>query len=542
MNCRGVQGVIAVHDAQEAGRLFKGFFTQACDFFQRSTGFERAIFVAMADDVLRQGGVEAGDSRQQCHGRGVHIHAHGVYAVFHHRIQAACQLQLRHVVLVLADADGFRVDLHQFGQRVLQATSDGHCATDRHVEVREFLGGQLRRRVHRSACFGDHDLGHLHGWVFFDQLGGQLVGFAAGGAVADGDQVHRVLGAQGGQDRQGLVPLVVRYVWVHGSVVQQLAGGVDHRDLATGAQARVEAQGGTRASRCGQQQVVQVMGEHVDRFGFGAVAQFAQQVGFQVGVELDLPGPAHHFAQPLVCGAVLVLDAELLTDHAFARVHGARQLVTDFQRGAENAFVTAAENRQGAVGRHAFERLVVFEVVAELGAFFLFAGDDAGAEDGFLLEVGTQFFQEAGVFGEALHQDVLGAFEGGLDVGDAFFRVDEARGFGFRGQRWVVEQAIGQITQAGFQGDLALCTTFLFVRQVKVFEAGLGVREFDVAFQLRGQLALFLDAGEDADTPFVEFSQVAQALFQVPQLGVVEAAGYFFSVTGDEGHRGAFIQ
>jgi hypothetical protein len=39
---------------------------------------------------------------------------------------------------------------------------------------------------------------------------------------------------------------------------------------------------------------------------------------------------------------------------------------------------------------------------------------------------------------------------------------------------------------------------------------------------LWGQLALFRDAGEDADAPFVEFSQVAQALFQVPQLNVVE--------------------
>jgi hypothetical protein len=46
------------------------------------------------------------------------------------------------------------------------------------------------------------------------------------------------------------------------------------------------------------------------------------------------------------------------------------------------------------------------------------------AEGGFLLEEVAQFFQQAGVFGEALHEDVLGAFEGGLDVGDAFFGVD----------------------------------------------------------------------------------------------------------------------
>ena len=49
------------------------------------------------------------------------------------------------VVLILADADGFGIDLHQFGQRVLQAAGDGDGAAQRHVHVREFLGGQLGR-------------------------------------------------------------------------------------------------------------------------------------------------------------------------------------------------------------------------------------------------------------------------------------------------------------------------------------------------------------------------------------------------------------
>jgi hypothetical protein len=115
-------------------------FRPGGDFLQRGAGFERAVLVAVGDDVLRQGRVEAGDARQQRHRGGVHVHAHGVHAVLDHRIQAARQFQLRHVVLVLADADGFRVDLHQLGQRVLQAAGDRHGATDRHVQVREFLG------------------------------------------------------------------------------------------------------------------------------------------------------------------------------------------------------------------------------------------------------------------------------------------------------------------------------------------------------------------------------------------------------------------
>ena len=96
--------------------------------------------------------------------------------------------------------------------------------------------------------------------------------------------------------------------------------------------------------------------------------------------------------------------------------------------------------------------------------------------------------------------------------------------------------------EAGFEGDLALGAALLLVRQVQVFEAGLGVGQLDFAGQFRGQLALFLDAGEDAGAAFVEFAQVAQALFQMAQLGVVQATGHFLAVTGDERHGRAFVQ
>ena len=112
-----------------------------------------------------------------------------------------------------------------------------------------------------------------------DQLARQLVGLAAGSTVADGDQVDGMLGAQLGEDRQSAVPVVARGVRVDGGGFQQLAGGVDHCDLAAGAQARVQ-----RRSRAGrrrsQQQVMQVTGEHRDRLVFGLVAQLAEQVGF----------------------------------------------------------------------------------------------------------------------------------------------------------------------------------------------------------------------------------------------------------------------
>lgn len=102
--------------------------------------------------------------------------------------------------------------------------------------------------------------------------------------------------------------------------------------------------------------------------------------------------------------------------------------------------------------------------------------------------------------------------------------------------------ASASFAEAGFQGDLALGAALLLIRQVEVFETGLGVGELDVAGQFGGQLALFLDAGEDRAAAFFQFAQVAQALFQHAQLGIVEAAGDLFAVTGDEGNGGAFVE
>ncbi len=170
-----------------------------------------------------------------------------------------------------------------------------------------------------------------------------------------------------------------------------------------------------------------------------------------------------------------LLDAEALGDHQLAGVQGARRFVADLEAGAEDALVAPAEDRQGAVRRHAFQRLVVLEVVAELGAFGFLAGDHAGAQGGFVLQEGAQLVEQAGIFGEALHEDVLGAFEHGLHIGEALLGIDEARGLGFRVERRVIEQAVGQLAEAGFQGDLALGAALLLVWQIEVFETRLGV-------------------------------------------------------------------
>ncbi len=74
-----------------------------------------------------------------------------------HVVERALEGALVHVVLVLADADRLRVDLHEFCERIHEAASDGDRATHSHVVIREFLASHLGSRVDRRAGFVDDE-------------------------------------------------------------------------------------------------------------------------------------------------------------------------------------------------------------------------------------------------------------------------------------------------------------------------------------------------------------------------------------------------
>ena len=106
----------------------------------------------------------------------------------------------------------------------------------------------------------------------------------------------------------------------------------------------------------------------------------------------------------------------------------------------------------------------------------------------------------------------------------------------------IVQQGVGQGFQAGLAGNLGAGAALGLVGQVKVFQACLGVGCLDGLFQFRGELVLLGDALEDGVASLFHLSQVAQAFFQIPQLGVVQAAGDFFPVTGNKGDGGTFVE
>ena len=109
-------------------------------------------------------------------------------------------------------------------------------------------------------------------------------------------------------------------------------------------------------------------------------------------------------------------------------------------------------------------------------------------------------------------------------------------------ERRVGEQHVGQRLDARFARDLALGAALGLVRQVQVFQFLLGRRGLDGGAKLGRQLALLVDALEHRFAPVLEFAQVAQPVFQLAQLDVVQAAGGLLAVAGDEGDGGAAVE
>lgn len=207
----------------------------------------------------------------------------------------------------------------------------------------------------------------------------------------------------------------------------------------------------------------------------------------------------------------------------------------------QHAFVTSAQQCQGAVRGHRHDGLAKIEPVAKLSAFVLLAIDHARDDDAVIAQELAELAKQGGVLGEMLHEDLARAVEHGLGVAEAGLAIEVVGSFDLRAELRIGEQGFGQRRDAGFAGDLRLGAALLLVGQVEVFETLLGLGILDGFAQLGGKLALFFDAREHSRAALLEFAQIAEALLEVAQLGVVEGAGHFLAVAGDERHGRAFI-
>ena len=141
---------------------------------------EGALRVAVGDDRLGERRPEAGDMREQRRRGHVEIDPDRVHRILDHRLQRMPQAVLVDVMLILSDPDGLRIDLDEFGQRVLQTASNGDRSAHSEVEVRELLRREFGGGIDRGARLRDDHLGRLRRRQRGEHLGDQPLGLAAG--------------------------------------------------------------------------------------------------------------------------------------------------------------------------------------------------------------------------------------------------------------------------------------------------------------------------------------------------------------------------
>ena len=139
--------------------------------------------------------IQAGHVPQQGNAGRVQIDADLVDAGFDDAIERFAQVLAVDVVLIQADADVGRIDLDQFAQGILQTPADGDGAAQRGVEVGKLFPAIGADGIDAGARFVDDDVGQV-GQIGGDDVGDDLLGFAAAGAVAQGDDLHLMLDEQ----------------------------------------------------------------------------------------------------------------------------------------------------------------------------------------------------------------------------------------------------------------------------------------------------------------------------------------------------------
>ena len=428
-------------------------------------------------------------------------------------------------MLVLAHADGLGRDLHELGQRILEAAPQAHGAARGDVEVGILLACQLGGRVHRGAGLV-HD-GVAHGRAGLgDVVGHRLLGFAAARPVADDDDVDAVLLDVGGQLGLRFLYLGARRGGEDRGVVEQLAVLVQHGHLAARAVAGVERDDARPAYGTLLQEALGVLGEHADGIRLGALGELGAQVALHRRRDQALVAVRDGGFQGSCEGAVAAQDAAL--QQARGRVGVGAHLHFELL-----LLLAAVDGEDAVVGdaRQGFGEVVVRLVDGLLGRVDGFDGQRAAS-----LGSRAQAGDVLGVVGDDLGHDVLRALQRILGRGVSRFRVHEAGGQGQRvlcaaalredEQRERLEPGVARLRGAG--GAL------LPVRLVQVLDALHDRGLVDLRAQVGRELALLLDGAQHLVLAGFEVAHVAQALVQIAQRRIVDAAGGLLAVAGDE--------
>jgi len=128
-----------------------------------------------------------------------------------------------------------------------------------------------------------------------------------------------------------------------------LAGGVDDRELHAGAQSRIKPYGHPGAGRHGEQQIAQIGGEHAHGLALGGLPK--PRALIEMDFDLGAPGPADRVGKPAVGTPSTITDTESSGNALLvAIVSPVGAGLFGLERKLEHLFLLGAEQREDAMG------------------------------------------------------------------------------------------------------------------------------------------------------------------------------------------------
>ncbi len=139
MNCRCVEGILPVINAEKSGRLLECLWSHPGHFENIVTCFKGAMLVSEGNNIARKPFRQSRNRAKQFFTGSIYIDTDGIDTTDDHIIERGFQHSLIHVMLILTDTDRFGIDLYQFGQWIRESPSNGNGTTNGDIVVGKFF-------------------------------------------------------------------------------------------------------------------------------------------------------------------------------------------------------------------------------------------------------------------------------------------------------------------------------------------------------------------------------------------------------------------
>ena len=277
---------------------------------------------------------------------------------------------------------------------------------------------------------------------------------------------------------------------------------------------------------------MQVLGKDPDGLDVGPVGQLVADLPLQGGKEQPLPG--------VLAGGLHLAGGGGAGADAAALHLGHRLFLRGQEVHLQELLPLAPVHRQNPVGGHAGHRLPVI-IIHGVDAVLFLGG--LGFHHALPQQQLPQDLPQGGVVADGFRQDVPGPGQSGLGVGHLLLRIHIFRGLGFRiplGQ--MHHQPQGQGLQPPLLGDGGPGAALRPEGAVDILQLGEGGGFGQIRPQLLGEDALIRQGLFNFPAALVQIPQIIQPFGQLPQHLIVQGAGLFLAVPGDEGDGVPLVQ